>query len=174
MGELWFYTGGPHGGWAEGSAWAALDFVPDEGYLGCQAAASWATAAAPGLVIYSQDGEVMIDLDGDGHEETGWVLFYLHVGSQGRVPVDTRVKAGRSASATRPVRAASPSPPTCTLPASTTANGSPPTGRCPLSSLAGSSTPPAATTKARLTRGSEERTACECRDAAFNGLVAGE
>ncbi len=93
-GELWFYTGGPHGGWNEGSAWAAIDAVPDEGYLGCQAASAWATAAAPGLVIYSQDGEVMIDLDGDGHEETGWVLFYLHIATQGRVPVDTRVKVG--------------------------------------------------------------------------------
>ncbi len=93
-GELWLYTGGPHGGWNEGSAWAAIDAVPDEGYLGCQAASAWATAAAPGLVIHSQDGEVMIDLDGDGYEETGWVLFYLHIASQGRVPVDTRVKVG--------------------------------------------------------------------------------
>jgi LasA protease len=93
-GELWFYTGGPHGGWNEGSAWSAIDAVPDEGYLGCRAASAWATAAAPGLVIYSQDGEVMIDLDGDGYEETGWILFYLHLGSQGRVPVDTRVEQG--------------------------------------------------------------------------------
>jgi murein DD-endopeptidase MepM/ murein hydrolase activator NlpD len=92
--ELWFYTGGPHGGWNDGSGWAAIDVVPDEGYLGCQAASSWATAAAPGLVIFSQDGEVLIDLDQDGHEETGWVLFYLHVASQGRVPVGTTVRHG--------------------------------------------------------------------------------
>jgi LasA protease len=93
-GDLWYFTGGPHGGWGEGSAWCALDFVPDEGYLGCQAASSFATAAAPGLVIHSQDGEVMVDLDGDGHEQTGWVLFYLHVASQDRVPVGTYVKQG--------------------------------------------------------------------------------
>jgi hypothetical protein len=36
----------------------------------------------------------MIDMDGDGHEQTGWVLFYLHIASQGRVPVDTRVEVG--------------------------------------------------------------------------------
>lgn len=94
QGEMWYYTGGPHGGWNDGSAWAAIDLVPDEGYLGCSVATAWATAAAPGLVIYSQDGEVMVDLDGDGHEETGWVLFYLHVSNQDRVPVDTRVKQG--------------------------------------------------------------------------------
>lgn len=93
-GELWFYTGGPHGGWGDGSAWSALDFVPDEGYLGCQPASEFATAAAPGLVIYSQEGEVLVDLDGDGHEETGWILFYLHVASKGRVSVGTRVERG--------------------------------------------------------------------------------
>jgi LasA protease len=37
---------------------------------------------------------VLIDLDQDGHEETGWVLFYLHMASDGRVPVDTQVKQG--------------------------------------------------------------------------------
>jgi len=94
QGEMWFYTGGPHGGWNDGSAWAAIDVVPDEGYLGCQPAASWATAPAAGLVIYSQEGEVMVDLDGDGHEQTGWVLFYLHVASEGRVPVGAQVRAG--------------------------------------------------------------------------------
>jgi LasA protease len=94
QGEMWFYTSGPHGGWGDGSAWAAIDAVPDEGYLGCQVARSWTTAAAPGLIIYSQDGEVMVDLDGDGHEQTGWVLFYLHIASEGRVAVGTRVKTG--------------------------------------------------------------------------------
>jgi hypothetical protein len=93
-GEMWFYTSGPHGGWGEGSAWSAIDAVPDEGYLGCQVASSWATSAAPGLVIHSQNGEVMVDLDQDGHEETGWVLFYLHIASQGRVPVGTQVRTG--------------------------------------------------------------------------------
>jgi hypothetical protein len=93
-GDLWYFVGGPHGGWDDGSAWAALDFVPDEGYLGCQTASAWATAAAPGLVTYSQDGIVIIDLDEDGHEQTGWVLFYLHMAAEDRVPVDTRVKQG--------------------------------------------------------------------------------
>ena len=44
--------------------------------------------------MYSDHGEVKIDLDGDGHEQTGWVLFYLHVGSQDRVPVGTYVQPG--------------------------------------------------------------------------------
>jgi LysM repeat protein len=92
--ELWYYTSGPHGGWEEGSAWAALDFAPNERGLGCRRASSFATAPAPGLVLHSEDGEVLIDLDGDGHQETGWVLFYLHVASKDRVPVGTRLEQG--------------------------------------------------------------------------------
>jgi murein DD-endopeptidase MepM/ murein hydrolase activator NlpD len=92
--EMWFLTSGPHGGWGEGSAWAAIDFVPNEGYLGCQVAASWETAAAPGLVIQSAAGQVKVDLDGDGHEQTGWVLLYLHVASEGRVAVLSQLRQG--------------------------------------------------------------------------------
>ena len=93
-GESWHYTGGPHGAWEDGSAWAALDFVPPGGPFGCGVPESSATAAASGRVVYSQNGEVMIDLDGDGHEQTGWVLFYLHMAADGRVPVGTQVKPG--------------------------------------------------------------------------------
>jgi len=92
--EEWYLTSGPHGGWGEGSAWAAVDFVPGEGYLGCQPAASWETAVADGLVIQSAEGQVKVDLDGDGHEQTGWVILYLHVASEGRVPVLTEVRRG--------------------------------------------------------------------------------
>ncbi len=172
-GELWFYTGGPHGGWGDGSAWAALDFVPDEGYLGCQPASAWATAAAPGLVIYSQEGEVMIDLDEDGYDETGWVLFYLHVGSQGRVPVDTRVKVGD------PI-----GHPSCEggfsesthLHIARKFNGEWIAADGPLPFvLSGWQAHSAGRDyEGTLTQSGQERTACECRDAGFNGLVAGE
>lgn len=172
-GELWYYTGGPHGGWADGSAWAALDFVPDEGYLGCQPAASWATAAAPGLIIYSQDGEVMVDLDGDGHEQTGWVLFYLHVGSQGRVPVGSRVQVGD------PI-----GHPSCEggfsesthLHFARRYNGEwiAADGPIPMVLDGWQAHSAGRDYEGTLTRGGAERTACECRDAAFNGLVAGE
>ena len=93
-GEDWFYTGGPHGAWSEGSAWAAGGFVPDEGFLGCQAATAWARAAAGGVVVYSGTGEVSLDLDGDGYEQTGWVLFYLHLATEGRVTEGTYLKQG--------------------------------------------------------------------------------
>lgn len=92
--EEWYLTSGPHGGWGEGSAWSAVDFVPGEGYLGCQPAASWTTAVADGLIIQSAEGQVKLDLDGDGSEQTGWVILYLHIASDGRVPVLSQVSRG--------------------------------------------------------------------------------
>ncbi len=78
--QWWYFTGGPHGGWGSGSGWAALDFVPDTPSVGsCGPLETWAVAAAPGVVAYSADGEVLLDLDGDGDIRTGWVLQYLHI-----------------------------------------------------------------------------------------------
>lgn len=91
--EIWYYTGGPHGGWGEGSARAALDFVPAVN-TGCGAAAQWAVAVADGLIVRSENGEVVLDLDGDGFIGTGWTILYMHMASHGRVPVGTRVRAG--------------------------------------------------------------------------------
>lgn len=48
-GETWYFTGGPHGGWASGSGWAALDFVPDDdGQLGCYPSEAWVTSMTGG------------------------------------------------------------------------------------------------------------------------------
>ena len=43
-GDTWFFTGGPHGGWGVGSAWAALDFVPPDVEQGCLQSEAWVTA----------------------------------------------------------------------------------------------------------------------------------
>jgi LysM repeat protein len=93
-GETWYYTGGPHGGWGPGSGMAALDFVPGDKQYGCAPAPDWVTAAAPGLVLRSENGEVIIDLDGDGFEQTGWVLLYMHIHHQDRVTEGTWLEQG--------------------------------------------------------------------------------
>jgi LasA protease len=77
--HTWYLSGGPHGAWLDGSAWAAVDFAPPDVKGHCGVSQQWATAAADGLVVRSEEGKVLIDLDGDGYEQTGWVLFYLHV-----------------------------------------------------------------------------------------------
>jgi hypothetical protein len=35
---------------------------------------------------------VVIDLDGDGFEQTGWVMFYLHIATSERIPVGVSVE----------------------------------------------------------------------------------
>ena len=93
-GETWYLTGGPHGGWATGSAWAALDFVPEGEQSSCLPSTAWATAMADGLVVRSSFGAVVVDLDGDGFIGTGWVITYMHLAQEGRINANTWVQAG--------------------------------------------------------------------------------
>lgn len=93
-GESWSFTGGPHGGWADGSGWAALDFAPPGESLGCVLSENYAAAVADGVIAYAGEGVVILDLDGDGFEQTGWTVFYLHIDSQGRARTGQRVQAG--------------------------------------------------------------------------------
>jgi len=93
-GRMWYLSGGPHGAWFSGSAWAAVDFAPPDVMGHCAVSQEWATAAASGLVLRSEDGQVLIDLDEDGYEQTGWILFYLHVASKDRVQVGARLARG--------------------------------------------------------------------------------
>lgn len=82
-GETWYYTGGPHGGWGSGSAWGALDFAPPDERPAdgsfCYTSRTPVRAVADGVVSRSGDGALVLDLDGDGDEATGWTVLYLHV-----------------------------------------------------------------------------------------------
>ena len=79
IGQVWSYTGGPHGAWERDGAMAALDFAPGSTESGCVDSDAWVVAAAAGLVTRAGRGLVVIDLDGDGLEQTGWNLLYLHI-----------------------------------------------------------------------------------------------
>lgn len=92
-GDTWHFTGGPHGGWGDFSAWAALDFIPPD-VQSCWPSEQWARAVSPGLVVRSENGEVVVDMDGDGFVGTGWTVFYMHMYSEGRVAVGTQVQTG--------------------------------------------------------------------------------
>ncbi len=94
QGKPWAFTGGPHGGWDNGSAWAALDFAPPSDALGCIPSDEWVTAVADGAILRADNGAVIQDLDGDGLEQTGWVVLYMHVESRDRVQPGTFLKAG--------------------------------------------------------------------------------
>jgi LysM repeat protein len=90
----WAFTGGPHGGWGDGSAWAALDFAPHGEPLGCVQSDNWVTAVADGLVVRAADGAVVQDLDGDGLEQTGWTVLYMHIETRDRVEAGVPLQAG--------------------------------------------------------------------------------
>jgi LasA protease len=90
-GRTWAYTGGPHSAWGPGGARAALDFAPSTETRGCYTAVEYVTAVASGLVVRSENGVVLVDLDGDGYEQTGWSILYLHIAAHERVPVGTWV-----------------------------------------------------------------------------------
>jgi len=79
IGQLWSFSGGPHGAWEHDGARAALDFAPGSTEPGCSESDAWVLAASPGLVTRAGHGVVVLDLDGDGLEHTGWALLYLHL-----------------------------------------------------------------------------------------------
>ncbi|MCA9944611.1 MAG: LysM peptidoglycan-binding domain-containing protein [Anaerolineales bacterium] len=97
--ETWYFTGGPHGGWAAGSAWAALDFAPPAEQLGCVQSDNWVLAMADGLVTRSDFGAVVVDLalpdqPADGFAGTGWAITYMHLETRDRIAVGTPVQTG--------------------------------------------------------------------------------
>lgn len=95
-GELWYYTGGPHSGWGDLAAWAAVDFTPNDiaGAGSCIVSRRWAVAAAPGKVIRAEHGRVMLSLSHNDFQGQGWTLLYLHLAMTNRVAVGATVQTG--------------------------------------------------------------------------------
>jgi murein DD-endopeptidase MepM/ murein hydrolase activator NlpD len=92
-GAQWAFTGGPHPSWDYGSAWGAIDFAPSD-VEGCAVSQEWVTAAADGYIVRAANGAVMQDLDGDGYEQTGWDILYMHMAAEGRIQAGTYAYAG--------------------------------------------------------------------------------
>ncbi len=93
-GRTWALTGGPHKAFEGNGPLAGLDFAPRMDVSGCVPSIEWVVAMTEGLIVRSEFGTVIQDLDGDGHEQTGWVLMYLHIATDERVPTGTYLQAG--------------------------------------------------------------------------------
>ena len=93
-GRVWSYTGGPHSAWGEDGALAALDFAPPSSDTGCVISNEWVTAMAPGVIVRLGEGIVIQDLDGDGIEQTGWNIMYMHVETRERIKLGAVVDTG--------------------------------------------------------------------------------
>jgi hypothetical protein len=92
--SIWDFTGGPHPSWGDSLPWGALDLAPPSAIVGCAESPIFFTAPADGVVTTSDYAMLMLDLDGDGDQRTGWVVFFYHVGLQDQAAVGTAVKMG--------------------------------------------------------------------------------
>jgi LasA protease len=90
-GESWSFSGGPHPSWNTGSPRGALDFSPVTGEAVCAVSKAWARASASGIVARAAHNVVALDLDGDGNEQTGWVLVYVHLANSEMIKEDAVV-----------------------------------------------------------------------------------
>lgn len=92
-GETWFFSGGPHSVYGEGTPWGALDFTSLD-VAGCTPLTQFAVAVADGTIARSMYGEVVLSLDESNDERQGWSVLYLHMGSDDRVKQGAKVKSG--------------------------------------------------------------------------------
>jgi len=90
-GERWSFTAGPHAAWDSGTPRGAIDFSPVSGGAACAVSSWWARAAAPGVVVRAERNAVVLDLDGDGYEQTGWVLLYYHLAESELIRANSQV-----------------------------------------------------------------------------------
>ncbi len=92
-GKIWAFTGGPHSAWEQKGALAALDFAPGALESGCVKSDNWVLAPAPGVVVRTGTGIVVLDLDGDGSEQTGWNILFMHIATQGKAELGETLAA---------------------------------------------------------------------------------
>ncbi len=96
QGQTWSFTGGPHTGWGTDEPLSALDFAPPNDRSGCVPAKpeNFVIAVADGLIVRSNIDGVALDLDRDGDERTGWVIFYLHLAADERAALGEYLHLG--------------------------------------------------------------------------------
>jgi hypothetical protein len=81
--SLWYFSGGPHGGYGDRiSGWAAIDFAPPVA-AGCYVSPYAVRSVSDGRVVSIGEGELWIDMDGDSDLRTGWAIFYMHLYTEG-------------------------------------------------------------------------------------------
>ena len=93
--ETWVFTCGLHASWGkDGQPLGALDFAPPLASSGCGNSIHYATAMASGRVVYSLNGKIFVDMDGDNDPHTGWVMLYMHIANSDKVEVGTELQTG--------------------------------------------------------------------------------
>lgn len=91
-GERWSLTGGLHADWVTGTPLGALDFAPITGETACSVSRAWVLASAAGVVTRSSNSVVLVALEDESGQPTGWELMYMHVAEKDRVPLGTHLR----------------------------------------------------------------------------------
>jgi murein DD-endopeptidase MepM/ murein hydrolase activator NlpD len=92
--RIWDFTGGPHFSWGTSLPLGALDFAPPAMEGGCTLSNEWVAAPIEGIIARSGEAIVVLDVDGDGDERTGWVFFFFHIASNDRIQAGSQVEIG--------------------------------------------------------------------------------
>ncbi len=85
---VWSFAGVEESIWASGKTWSSILFTPTGDSQICSRTNSATIAVADGIVARSEFGTVVLDLDGDGDERTGWVVVYTALANDGRATQD--------------------------------------------------------------------------------------
>jgi LasA protease len=97
-GDIWRFTGGFHGGWGGGSAWASVDFAPpddrQDGDSFCYISQFPVTAVSSGVIARVGGGALVLDIDSDGYESSGWTILYLHLSIDPTLTLGQAVQVG--------------------------------------------------------------------------------
>ncbi|MCH7589118.1 MAG: LysM peptidoglycan-binding domain-containing protein [Chloroflexi bacterium] len=93
-GIVWDYSSGPHSTWGKSLPLGAIDLAPPAAEGGCAESDVWIAAPTSGRIVRSGRSAVLLDMDGDGDERTGWVLFFYHVAEEDRVVEGVDVALG--------------------------------------------------------------------------------
>lgn len=169
-GALWYFTGGAHSAWGESAAWAAVDFTPRDVAGSCWTSGEWVIAAAPGRIIRTEHGRVMQSLSNNNFQGTGWTLLYMHIAGAGRVSAGAQMNAGD--------RIGRPSCEGGTANASHVHFARLYNGQwiaadnVPFVLSGWKAIPADQEYEGKMTRGSETREACSCRDDLKSGIIA--
>jgi LasA protease len=92
--QSWCFSNGPHGAWDAKGPEAAVDFAPPQ-YEYSGPLSRMLLASATGCVVRSEKNALVLDLDCDGSELTGWDIFYFHLAEEGKARLGSKIRKGQ-------------------------------------------------------------------------------
>jgi LysM repeat protein len=93
-GIIWDYSAGPHSSWGSSLPMGAIDFAPPASEGGCAQSEVWIASPIEGNIVRSENATVVLELDDDHDERTGWILLFFHVEERDQISPGEAVLPG--------------------------------------------------------------------------------